>query len=390
MARMSQGDFDDGRHWRRMAALADEERSAYYRTLALASLATEFGLEGRIDEARAALAEAKASDPGFRSTILLEAETVVCWLAGDVTTALASAGEAENWNAGALSRRRAMGTVYAALSAVEVDQPDEARRLVDKVSAVYAGRRWHVFSDGASWSAGVLDWREGRHAQALAGLQRTAHGLLGIGAWPFAAWVLADVAELAAELGDGEAAAVAAAHLDSVAGRIATPGYRGLATLGAGWRSLATASASAAAEHAEEALRLLSATGWNGLYGRGLDLLGRALASSDAHRARSTFQAAAAAFSAGGGHWRAERSLANLSGPRPPRRRVGALDSGALSRREREVARLAVEGLSARQIGERLFIGERTVETHLTRVYAKLGVESKLELVRRAAELDLS
>ncbi len=35
MARMSQGAFDDGRHWRRMAALADEERSAYYRTLAL-------------------------------------------------------------------------------------------------------------------------------------------------------------------------------------------------------------------------------------------------------------------------------------------------------------------------------------------------------------------
>jgi DNA-binding CsgD family transcriptional regulator len=45
-----------------------------------------------------------------------------------------------------------------------------------------------------------------------------------------------------------------------------------------------------------------------------------------------------------------------------------------LSRREREVARLAVQGLTARQIGEELFISQRTVETHLTSVYAKLGV----------------
>jgi DNA-binding CsgD family transcriptional regulator len=53
------------------------------------------------------------------------------------------------------------------------------------------------------------------------------------------------------------------------------------------------------------------------------------------------------------------------------------------------VGRLASQGLSARQIAERLFIGERTVEGHLAAVYAKLGVESKLELVRRASELRL-
>jgi DNA-binding CsgD family transcriptional regulator len=389
MARMSRGAFDDGRHWRRMAALAVEERSAYYRTLALASLATEFGLEGRIDEARVALAEAKATDPAFRSTILLEAETVVCWLAGDFTTALASAGQAEDWNAGALSRRRAMGTIYAALSAVESDQPDEARRLIDKANTVYGGRRWHVFSDGVSWSAGVLDWREGRYPQALAALWQAAHGLVGIGAWPFAAWVLADVAELAAELRDGEAAAEAAAQLGSVADRIASPGYRTLATLSAGWSLLATGTASAAADHAEEAVRFLSGTGWSALHARGLDLLGRALASSDARRSGWAFEAAAAAFLAGGGRWRAERSLAGHSPPGPGGRRAGGPGPGALSRREREVARLAVEGLSAREIGERLFIGERTVESHLTRVYAKLGVGSKLELVRRASELDL-
>jgi DNA-binding CsgD family transcriptional regulator len=74
-----------------------------------------------------------------------------------------------------------------------------------------------------------------------------------------------------------------------------------------------------------------------------------------------------------------------------PGRRAAAASLGpaSLSKREREVARLAAEGLTARQVAERLFISERTVETHLTNVYAKLGVESKLELVRHASELSL-
>jgi DNA-binding CsgD family transcriptional regulator len=69
---------------------------------------------------------------------------------------------------------------------------------------------------------------------------------------------------------------------------------------------------------------------------------------------------------------------------------VGAVrGAGSLTRREREVARLAAHGHSAKEIAEQLAIGERTVETHLARVYAKLGLASKLDLVRRAAELEL-
>jgi DNA-binding CsgD family transcriptional regulator len=58
--------------------------------------------------------------------------------------------------------------------------------------------------------------------------------------------------------------------------------------------------------------------------------------------------------------------------------------SGALTRSERGVALLAAEGLSNRQIGERLFISQHTVARHLSRVFTKLGVRSRTELVTEA------
>jgi DNA-binding CsgD family transcriptional regulator len=50
---------------------------------------------------------------------------------------------------------------------------------------------------------------------------------------------------------------------------------------------------------------------------------------------------------------------------------------GSLTGREREITALAVLGLSAKAIGELLHIGERTVESHLARVYLKFGVHSR-------------
>ena len=60
-----------------------------------------------------------------------------------------------------------------------------------------------------------------------------------------------------------------------------------------------------------------------------------------------------------------------------------------LTRREREVAQLAAQGYTAREIGEQLHIGERTVETHVANVCSKLGLKAKVELVRSAARLGL-
>ena len=52
----------------------------------------------------------------------------------------------------------------------------------------------------------------------------------------------------------------------------------------------------------------------------------------------------------------------------------------ALTRRELEVAALASHGLTAAEIGSRLHISERTVESHLANAYAKLAIHSRAAL----------
>jgi DNA-binding CsgD family transcriptional regulator len=59
----------------------------------------------------------------------------------------------------------------------------------------------------------------------------------------------------------------------------------------------------------------------------------------------------------------------------------------SLTRRELEVARLAAEGYTAAEMGHRLNIGNRTVESHLASVYSKLRISSRLELIRMASRL---
>jgi len=58
-----------------------------------------------------------------------------------------------------------------------------------------------------------------------------------------------------------------------------------------------------------------------------------------------------------------------------------------LTRREIEVARLASQGYMTSEIGDCLQISERTVESHLAHVYAKLGLTSRRELIRMSARL---
>jgi DNA-binding NarL/FixJ family response regulator len=60
-----------------------------------------------------------------------------------------------------------------------------------------------------------------------------------------------------------------------------------------------------------------------------------------------------------------------------------------LTPRELEVLEVAAQGLTARQIGNRLGVRERTVTTHLSRIYKKLGAGSRVAALARAAQSGL-
>ncbi|GLY69107.1 response regulator [Amycolatopsis taiwanensis] len=61
----------------------------------------------------------------------------------------------------------------------------------------------------------------------------------------------------------------------------------------------------------------------------------------------------------------------------------------ALTRREIEVLVLVAEGLSNQAIGQRLHLTEGTVKSHLSRIYTKLGVDSRTAAVATATDLGL-
>jgi predicted ATPase/DNA-binding CsgD family transcriptional regulator len=62
--------------------------------------------------------------------------------------------------------------------------------------------------------------------------------------------------------------------------------------------------------------------------------------------------------------------------------------AGVLGRREEEVARLVAEGLSNKQIGARLLISERTVDTHVRNILNKLGFSSRVQIAGWMASSD--
>jgi LuxR family maltose regulon positive regulatory protein len=60
-----------------------------------------------------------------------------------------------------------------------------------------------------------------------------------------------------------------------------------------------------------------------------------------------------------------------------------------LSEREIEVLQLIAEGLTNRQVGERLYISPGTVKAHTSNIFGKLGVRSRTQAVARARDLSI-
>lgn len=351
----------------------------YYRAMSLAA-------RGKAGEAKAALAAADAFAVGADTGPRLQLQFIVAGLVGDHRWTLDEARE-RSLNATELTRNRALAFAVAGLAAVEAGELDDARRYVSRARSAYGDRPWGFQSEWGRYAETVLAWRETGPASAVPILREVVARLMAMDAWAMAIPPLVDLAEVGGRLGRPEAAA--ADGLAAVAERSDLDCHGALLALASGWAAFGGGDRPAAAADAARAVEVLSALDWPFYLGRAWGLLG--LATDDRDQAVRALRSAAEIFDTVGSLVRRAEVLDALGRLGSAGKRVAAAASGpaSLTPREREVAALAATGLSAKEISERLFIGKRTVESHLAGAYAKLGVRSKVELVRRGPELGL-
>jgi DNA-binding NarL/FixJ family response regulator len=84
-----------------------------------------------------------------------------------------------------------------------------------------------------------------------------------------------------------------------------------------------------------------------------------------------------------------ERAAMIALGRLARRARESSEVSARLSPREREILLLMSDGLTMRQVARKLSISQRTVETHVAKLYRKLGVRTRMQAIARASSLGL-
>jgi DNA-binding NarL/FixJ family response regulator len=203
-------------------------------------------------------------------------------------------------------------------------------------------------------------------------------------------WSHVDVYELLTRIelaaGRGEAAAEWAARAGLAAVALGLPGRLGVARLATA-EVLSASDPAAALQLAVAARDAFDATGLTLEAVRARTLVGVASAGcGEVESAVAELRAAQVAFEASGArgwarHAAAERRKLAGRSARAGRsaQRVGI---ERLTRRERQVASLVSEGLTNRRIAQRLYVTEKTVEMHLSNIFAKLGASSRVEVAR--------
>jgi DNA-binding CsgD family transcriptional regulator len=226
----------------------------------------------------------------------------------------------------------------------------------------------------AHWAAAILNNGLGRYADALAAAQYASQEPLAL---YMSMWALPELVEAAARCGNSQLAAEALERLAETT----RPGGTDFG-LGIEARSRALVSEGAAAEGLyREAIGRLGHTQLRPelararlLYGEWLRRAGR---RTDAREQLREAYEMLTVMGVGGFAERARRELL-ATGENVRKRR--AETTGDLTAQEAQIARLAGDGLSNQEISTQLFLSPRTVEWHLRKVFAKLGITSRRQL----------
>jgi DNA-binding NarL/FixJ family response regulator len=250
----------------------------------------------------------------------------------------------------------------------------EARRLRGDPTAAQAYNEAHARGRDPQPGRALLQLQGGDAAGAATSV-RTA--VTSVGDDPLRrAPLCAAVVEIAVSAGRLEDARVAASELVETAAMHATSGLEAMAAAARGAVLLAEG-------RAEEALPVLrdACRRWRAL-GAAYDAAGTCDLLTQAYRSLGD-EASAAAEAA-----QAAATYVRLGAHRPAR--VDASPPDGLSRRECEVLALVADGRSNREIGETLFISDRTVGRHLTNIFHKIGVTSRTQAARYAIDHGLT
>jgi DNA-binding CsgD family transcriptional regulator len=376
------------RHLRRSTELARAAGKRYRYVWNLTMSALALALAGRLAAGRATF-ERAMQDPEAGDAVTAEWFALCDWLSGRLDDVVRRVSQSAARRPLAGSRRRAWAAAFAARAAAERGQPDAAARLLALAAATYDRP-----DDVPGWS-NWLPWAAGSMA-ALAGDPAAGHDLLdqavdrlrAMGPAVFEAVVLVDATEAAAMAGRADAAAAHSRRLAELSRTVEGEMVAPLAQLAQAHALFVTGSAAVAATPAAEAADALERLGCR-LYGAmAAEVAGIAATSRGA--AVEMLTRAADAYDGCGAVVRRDRVSKRLAGLgyRARLAAMAARGPASLTPRELDVARLAARGHTAAEIGRQLFIGTRTVETHLAHACAKLGCRSKRELVRFTGELD--
>ncbi|GEL25667.1 transcriptional regulator [Pseudonocardia sulfidoxydans NBRC 16205] len=266
---------------------------------------------------------------------------------------------------------------YGALAlAAWQGREDHARALTATAMDEIVFRGEGIGITVAQWTSALLFNGLGRYDDAVTAAQQAAENPQELGA---ANWGLTELVEAASRSGRRDLAVAALERLSQMT-KASNTGW----ALGVEARSRALVTDGAAAEPLyREAISHLRPTRVKAelarahlLYGEWLRREGRRIDAREHLRAAHDMFVA---FGAGAFSERARREL-HATGE-TARRRVPETE-GDLTDQELQIARLAAQRHTNPEIGAQLFLSPRTVEWHLRKVFTKLGVSSRRELVR--------